>query len=410
MKHLIYIIAVVFVCFISISLSISKEYYVNYSFNNSSDWYGWNGIKSLEKEHNGYALKVSPNETIGIYVKNRANMPGLIWFNYSTPGCFNFKCKLNFAIDDFTYSLDPREIEGPSIPYLLESKNKKVYISWNCDCQDLSPNMKDGPRCIVDDVSMVNIEPDSAIPLQEITLDPSDKYLNDKINNSSTNMIKLKKGLHEYPIFISAGSQNIRLEPEIDPETNRPAVVIFDGKGLDQAIKLINTSSIVLKNITLKNAKNTLIIENCSNCTIDGLIINDFRESGIYINKCNKEANMIKFNDISSLGNEKIYGIKIDNTNYTNIYMNNIRLLPLKFHLHLKNSFNNSIYLFEKYTTIDNLRQCVPCPLIFGNLQCITKGECLSCSNESIEELVISPTNSTNIINNFMSLQKGGCL
>jgi len=363
MKYFVYFIVILSFFFFDISASLSEEYHRNYTFDNNSDLLGWRGIKTLEEEESGYALKISQNDSIIVSVKNRASFPGTIRFNYSIPGCFNSKCKLNFSIDGVPDYLSPKETEETSTPYAVDTKSKEHNISWNCTCLDCPPNIKNGPRCIVDDVAISNIEIASVIviPLQEITLDPSDKYLNDKINSSSNKAIKLKKGLHIGPIIIGAGAENIKIEPEKDQQTGKYVDVTFDGDDTVQALKLIDTNGIVLENIALRNADKALILDNSSNCTIRNINISNFKVDGVYLLNCTKQANRIEFNTISAKYN-KTYPFNIENSNDTIFFQNKIEIQEARYHYYLNNSYNNRIYIPNFY---------VRCPIVSNEIKCV---------------------------------------
>jgi hypothetical protein len=406
MKYFIYMIIILLFSFITMNVSTSQlnECNYNYNFSNNSDLFGWNGIKTLAGEVS--APTIFQNEEINISVMNCADWPGLIRFNYSILGDFCYNCKLSFSIDGIETDLPPQEVVVRSQPYVVEEKNGKNlhYITWNFSCSENSQYTKDRPRCVLDDIIFSDIKMIPKIPdPKEITFDPSDKDLNDKINKTSKKIIKLKEGLHVGPISI-AGAEGITLEPETNRETGKYVDVTLDGNDSDHALKLINSNDITLDGIIIRNANKTLIIQNSSNFIIKNLIIKDFDREGVSIIDCSTGTNRIEYNKISSeLGETIAFNLK--NSNSTIINRNKIYMPMFKYHYNLDKSYDNMIYLFgssfEYY------------PISINGLDCFAKINssdslhegCFICAGKDKEIFTIYNCNSKDITKNSLSIE-----
>lgn len=347
MRKIICIVIILLNLSVNISFAFENASQAIFDFNDSDNLLGWS-LLSYDNEKKAMTIIIDQNLIIN--VKNKNDQLGRIRFDYYAIGDFASSSKLILSVDKKERELNVSKyneyyvIDVPNGD--ISTPNSNHTISWLFSCPNCPPNLKDKPRCIIDNVVLENLEMFNTISKSEIILNPSEKDLNNKINQSHIKRIALDEGVHIGSITIE-GAHDIELEPIKDATTHKYVDVIFDGNNTSYALKLKDAIGVTIKGFSLRNALNALIIENCSDCIIGELNIADYKENGILISNCINPNNNINNNIIRSYNQSSNEGIpfNIENSNNTCIFLNKIENPNKHYDYILNNSYYNNIII-----------------------------------------------------------------
>lgn len=175
------------------------------------------------------------------------------------------------------------------------------------------------------------------------------------INNTSCGekIIMLKSGRYEGPIYIGNNSNNITIQP--DPKMK--GSVVLDALNADFNIAIDNTSYITVRNLTIKNADNAILLENAKNCFIYNNKIYGFIYNGISVHKC-IDNNSIENNTLNSDNhNNSVSGIRLSESKDVLINHNNIEVGYDDIYSNINNYNFIDILLYKSYGNSINFNE-----------------------------------------------------